>query len=342
MKKFRVAIIGCGSIFPMHSMSIVSCPDAELVAVCDILEERAEKKAAEYKCNAYTDYREMIDKESLDAVHLCLPHNLHAPVAIYCMEKGIHVFCEKPLSSTREDGLKMIECAKKNGVTLACVFQNRFNHGNKLLKETLDSGKLGKIYGAKCFVTWCRTKEYYDAGKWRAKLDEAGGGVIMTQAIHTIDAMRYLLNSKAIRVDATVASRGNLGLEVEDTAEGLIEFENGVQANFHAICYYSVNSPIYVEFDCQNGVARLDGDFAKIRFNDGTVLESEPAENDSLNYGSVKTYWGVCHSKQINDFYHHLKTGDSMYISLESAWETQNLVFDIYESARTGRTVYCK
>ncbi len=342
MKKYRVGIIGCGNIFPMHSISVKLCEDAELTAVCDIIKERAEKRAAEYSCNAYTDYKEMVEKEALDCVHICLPHSLHAPAAIYCMEHGINVLTEKPMASTKEDAEMMIETAKRCGVKFACIFQNRFNHGNMLLKKTLDEGSLGKIYGAKCFVTWHRDSAYYNAGPWRAKISEAGGGVIMNQAIHTIDAMRYLIGRKAVRVDATIATRGGLGIEVEDTAEGLIEFEGGLITNFHAISYYSTDSKIYVEFDCQNGVARLDGDTAVITYNDGRVITSSPAEDEMISYGNTKSYWGVCHAKQILDFYEYVKTGKEMYISAESALETQNLVFAIYESGREHKTVYFK
>ena len=128
-------------------------------------------------------------------------------------------------------------------------------------------------------------------------------------------------------------------MEVEDTAEGIIEFEDGMLANFHAISYYSTDSQISLEIDCQNGVATLLGDKATIKFSDGTLIQSAP-DADSLDYGKVKNYWGVCHNKQIKDFYHHVETGEEMYIPAESALETQKLVFAIYESGREGKTVY--
>ena len=334
MEKFRVGIIGCGAIFPMHGISVTMCEDTELAAVCDIIAERAEKKAREFGCNWYTDYTEMIEKENLDSIHICLPHYLHAPVAIDCMKRGLNVLTEKPMATKREDAVAMMETAKAEGVKFACIFQNRFNHGNKFIKALLDSGKLGKIYGAKCSVTWHRDEAYYKNGEWRAKLFEGGGGVIINQAIHTIDAMRYLIGSPVVRVDSTVATRGKLDIEVEDTAEGLIEFENGVLANFHAINYYSKDSQISLEFDCQNGVVTLLGDTATVRYNDGTTESSKPAEDEFVNYGNVKNYWGVCHLKQISDFYHHIKTGEPMYVPVESAYETQELVFDIYEKGR--------
>ena len=98
MKKFRAGIVGCGNIFPMHAVSINKLDNAEVVAVCDIKEDRAKAKAQEYNCKYYLDYKEMIDKEDLDVVHICLPHYLHPPVAIYAANKKVNVLTEKPMS----------------------------------------------------------------------------------------------------------------------------------------------------------------------------------------------------------------------------------------------------
>ena len=94
MKKFRSAVVGCGNIFPMHAVSITRVENAELVAVCDIKEDRAKKKAEEFGCKYYLDYKEMIEKENLDVIHICLPHYLHPIVAIYALEHGVNVMTE--------------------------------------------------------------------------------------------------------------------------------------------------------------------------------------------------------------------------------------------------------
>ena len=109
MKKLKTCIIGCGNIFPMHAVSVTRCPETELVAVCDVKEDRAKAKAEEFGCKYYLDYKEMIDKEQPDVVHLCLPHYLHPIVAIYCEERGINVLTEKPMSIELKDAKAMIE-----------------------------------------------------------------------------------------------------------------------------------------------------------------------------------------------------------------------------------------
>src|SRR5690554_6776700 len=107
MAKFRVGIIGCGNIFPMHSISVKQLPNAELAAVCDIKKERATAIAEEYNCSYYLDYHEMINKEKLDVVHICTPHYLHAPMALYAASKGVNILTEKPMSITKEDAYSM-------------------------------------------------------------------------------------------------------------------------------------------------------------------------------------------------------------------------------------------
>ena len=103
MKILNVAIIGCGNIFPMHAQSIKEIENAKIVSVCDIKEERAKAKADQYKCNYYTDYKEMLSKEDIDVVHICLPHFLHAQVAIYASNLGKHILTEKPMSIKLSD-----------------------------------------------------------------------------------------------------------------------------------------------------------------------------------------------------------------------------------------------
>ena len=140
MKKFRAAVIGCGNIFPMHAVSVVRCENAELVAVCDVKKDRADAKAAEFGVKAYYDYIEMLEKEDIDVVHICLPHYLHPIVSMECSRRGKHVFTEKPMSINIEDARAMIDVAKENNVICHCVFQNRYNAGALLAKKLLDDG----------------------------------------------------------------------------------------------------------------------------------------------------------------------------------------------------------
>ena len=135
MKKLKTCIIGCGNIFPMHAVSVTRCPETELVAVCDVKEDRAKAKAEEFGCKYYLDYKEMIDKEQPDVVHLCLPHYLHPIVAIYCEERGINVLTEKPMSIELKDAKIVISCSNKKRGLGDSKYNERRAECEKALEE---------------------------------------------------------------------------------------------------------------------------------------------------------------------------------------------------------------
>lgn len=175
MKKLRVGVVGCGRISVMHFLSIKALRQSELVACCDIKKERADEAAEKYGCNAYYDYREMLAKEQLDVIHICLPHYLHVPVSIYAMERGVNVLSEKPMSISLEDAEKAVEVAKKCGVQYGVIFQCRYNNSAQLVKKAVTSGKLGKIISVSSTLTWTRPDSYYAESDWKGTWEKEGG-----------------------------------------------------------------------------------------------------------------------------------------------------------------------
>ncbi|MCL2838248.1 MAG: Gfo/Idh/MocA family oxidoreductase [Oscillospiraceae bacterium] len=330
---FNVGIIGCGAIFPQHAISVRDIANCALRAVCDIDKSRAEVNAGYFSCNSYTDYKEMIAQEKLNVLHICLPHHLHAEVAIYAMERGIHVLCEKPMSITVAEARQMIDAAKRNNVHLAVIFQNRYNAGSLMVKEALDGGKLGKILSAKASLTWHKNLDYYRESNWRGKWSEAGGGVIINQAIHTLDLVRWFVDSEVATVEANISNRVLREIEVEDSAEGLIRFENGVFAVFQAVSYYGYDAPTEIELYCENGIAKLINDKGIVTFNDGEKMIADRDPNDEFVYvDGYRDYWGVSHVRQIGAFYDALEKGETPEITPEDALKTQDLICKIYEN----------
>ena len=335
MSQYRVGIIGFGSIFPMHARSISRQANAHLAAVCDINPERARARADEYNCSFYVDYREMIAQANLDVVHICTPHYLHAPMAIFAAEHGVHVLTEKPMAISNEEAYAMIKAAEENNVVLSVIFQNRFNPGSQLVKKVMESGELGRVLASKLSVTWQRTKEYYTGSDWKGTWDQEGGGVVINQAIHTFDLARWFIGSEIESVDATISTRvlGDV-IEVEDCAEGIIRFENGVITCFQALNYYGCSIPVELELHCEHGTARIIGDTGIVKFNDGREMRAVPNPKELIAYGSAKSYWGVSHIKQITDFYHALEQGIEPAVTARDAVKTQELVSAIYESGK--------
>lgn len=340
MKKLKVGIIGCGNIFPMHAFPVNACENAQVTAVCDIKETRAVKKAKEFNCSYYVDYKEMIDKEDIDVVHICTPHYLHAPMAIYAANAKKNILTEKPMALSMKDARNMIQTARDNNVVLGVIFQNRYNPGSLLIKKALESGELGKIRSGKLSVTWDRADAYYSESDWKGTWDKEGGGVIIDQAIHTMDLMRWFIDSEIEFVEANIGRRAHDLIEVEDIGEGFIKFKNGVGTSFFVINYYTCNSPVEIELHCDNGFAKMAGYTARILLDNGKEYAVGEDPNETFSYGDgTKGYWGVSHVKQIKDFYRCLGAGIAPAITGEEALKTQEMICAIYEAAKSKKRI---
>ncbi|MBR2882688.1 MAG: Gfo/Idh/MocA family oxidoreductase, partial [Prevotella sp.] len=258
-----------------------------------------------------------------DAVHLCLPHALHAPVAIDCMRAGADVLSEKPMDASLAAAEQMKAVSIETGRRLGVIFQNRYNAENRAIREALDSGEMGKLISLHGEVCWCRNEAYYRSGDWRSRYETAGGGVIINQAIHTLDLLRYFAGAPVVDVKATVSHHGETSAEVEDTAEGVIFFENGVRALF----YFSINNledeDIRVTIKCENARVESRAGDCCIFYRDGRAVHAADEER-SKNYGA-KACYGSSHAIQIADFYND-PDGSRARWMMEEALKTQALV----------------
>lgn len=156
MKTFKTAVIGCGMISKNHFKALKNVENAECVVACDIRPERAAAAAETYGIpHTETEYHRVLDNPEIDVVHICLPHYLHAQVAIEAMEHGKHVLCEKPMALDPTDAEKMIEVRDRTGRTLGICFQNRYNDSSRYMRSLMDSGRMGKVlgHGALCSGT---------------------------------------------------------------------------------------------------------------------------------------------------------------------------------------------
>ncbi|MBQ9860069.1 MAG: Gfo/Idh/MocA family oxidoreductase [Clostridia bacterium] len=333
----RVGIVGCGNIFTMHATSCYHLENANLVGVCDNKKDRADASAAQYGVPAYYDYRELITPEKVDVVHICVPHYLHPVITRYALEQGVHVLCEKPMSIDYADGEANVKLAEEKGLRYGVIFQCRYNDASQLIKKNLDNGRLGRIISARCTLTWSRPDTYYSLSDWKGTWDKEGGGVIIDQAIHSLDLANWFINDTPIEVQASMANRGHAIMEVEDTAEGFIRYQNGATLSFWAMNNYGCDDPIEIRLLCENGKVIMDYDHAVITFNDGTLLQVEQ-EPDGIHYEGGKDYWGFRHIRQIADFYNAVEQRREPEISGREALKIQKLVCAIYQAGKDGFT----
>lgn len=333
MKKFKVAIIGCGRISVMHLVSITMQKNVELVACCDIDKSKADAVSKKYNVKAYYDYEEMLNSEKLDAVHVLLPHYLHTKVAIYAMQKGVNVLTEKPMDINYESAVNAVNVSKQTGLLYGVIFQCRYNNSVKLVKKAVSSGKLGKILSARSILSWNRGDEYYSGSDWKGTWDKEGGGVLIDQAIHTLDLVNYIIDSEVESVNCSIKNYTHKIIEVEDTAEGYITYKNGARYSYYFTNNYATDEPIEIRLYCENGNVVFGYDDAYIYYNDGTIEEAHQ-DDDVVEYEGGKNYWGFQHERQISQFYRALNNEEPLEISGEVALKTHKLICDIYDISR--------
>lgn len=329
----KIAIVGCGRIAPVHAQALKQIAGVHLIACVDIDRQKAEAFAAEYGIQAFTDYREMLDSVKPDVVHICTPHHLHVQMAEQALQQGIHVMLEKPAAISETGFHHLVQLQQSSTARVGVCLQNRYNASISHLKELLLGGALGAVRGARCILTWKRNEDYYSDG-WHGRRETEGGGVLINQAIHSMDLLVYLLGP-AREVQAAMHNRHLQGvIQVEDTLEAYIRFGDA-PALFYASLAYSADAPVLLEIDCEHATCCLQGEELTLTWRDG---RRETADHSQLADGGF-VYWGSSHRLCIADFYQSIMENIPFPITPYSIKDTMSLVYGCYESARTGAAV---
>jgi len=245
-KKLRIGIIGAGGICRgAHLPGYSRMNNVEIVAICDIVREKAQKLADEYGIpHVFEDYRDVIKMADIDAVDICTPNYLHSIIAVEALEQGLHVFCEKPDAVNSAEAEKMKTAAEKNNKILMVMRNNRYSLTSSFLKKYIEAGNMGEIYAARC--GWQRRRGIPGKGGWFTTKEQSGGGPLIDLGVHMIDLTMWLMgNPKPVAVsgctytkfadnDVSDSVNSSFGekkadgtFDVEDLAMGFIRFENG-------------------------------------------------------------------------------------------------------------------
>lgn len=323
---YHVGIVGCGSIAQVHAAVLNQLPETVLTACADIRPERAQAMAEKYGCHAYASLTEMLEKEQLDAVHLCTPHYLHTPMAEQLADRGIPVFSEKPPVISWEQWRTLENVAKK--VPLGICFQNRYLPCVREAQRLIQSGEYGALLGARAFVTWHREVPYYVESGWRGAWDTEGGGVLINQAIHTLDLLVRFMGP-AETVEAHMANHHLSGvIEVEDTLEAYLKM-GGRPVLFYASTAYPQDAPVLIELQLEKAALRLESNALEIHTREGRETRTFTAP-EALGKG----YWGNGHTPCIADFYRCLTEKKPFQNDLESVRNTVDVMLRIYEQGK--------
>ncbi len=339
MENLRVGVIGCGNISVMHLKSAVGLAQAQLIAVCDIKEDVARKTGEKYSVNFYTDYKKMIQNENLDAVHICLPHYLHTTVSQYALSHNINVICEKPMSIGFKEAKETVALAEKLMLKYGVIFQCRYNTPSLALKRRITDGTLGKVINARITLTWSRSDDYYSASDWKGTWDKEGGGVIIDQAIHSIDLANWFIDDTPVEIVSSLNNRNHTAIIVEDTAEGFVRYRSGAKLFFWANNNYCIDEPIEIRLVCEKGKATISYDECFISYFDGKEEHIVNQPQTEIVYGGGKPYWGSQHAVQINNFYNSILGTEPLEISGREALKIQHLICSIYNNNDSGLNV---
>ena len=331
--KIKFAIVGCGSIGARHVAVLDAEENAELVAICDIDQEKCEKLSELYYGIPYfTDYEEMLNNIDADIINVVTPHALHSPMSIQAMEKGFNVLVEKPMALSTKDCDEMIQIAKKNNVKLWVVKQNRYNVPVTLAKNAIDKGMLGKIFMIKCDILWNRYQGYYDDSPWRGNKKEEGGA-LYTQASHFMDLLIWWCGD-VTSVKSHMETQ-NHKIETEDSGAAILKFESGTIGSLvWTTCVYNKNYEGSITIVGETGTIKIGGKYLnKIEYWDvlGHPLDENIEYSDKPNnYGK---YQGTSsnHDKVIKAIIAHLRKESSLTVEGFEGKKTIEAIEKIYK-----------
>lgn len=336
-KKFRIAIIGCGGISKAHIAALTPMDCIEIKAVCDIRPERAQEAAEKTGAKAYTDWHEVVALDDIDVVHICLPHYLHAPVAIEALGLGKNVVSEKPMATTIADAKAMIEASEKPGAgMLGIIFQNRYLPAVQHAKAIIESGEMGAFMGASASVCWLRDIPYYHESGWRGTKAMEGCGSLINQSIHTLDLLSFL-GGPIAKVRGSVFTGLLEGqIEVEDNAMAVAVYEGGQRAVLHTSNNNVTDAPVEVNIYLEKGMLKLFGPKLYAIENDELILID--AGDDSREIVGKKC-WGTGHGIQLEEYYTCLSEGRKYWIDGRSGFPALSLVLNIVRSSEENRWI---
>lgn len=335
MAKLKCAIIGCGRISYKHVEAIEDNDDQlELVAVCDVIEERAIAKKEQYlekfperEVAVYTDYLKMLEEMDLDIGIIATESGYHGDIALHCLEKNLHLCIEKPMAMTLEEIDAINKMSKEKNVKVAVCHQNRFNPPIQKLHKAVEEGKFGKIINGTARVLWTRDQHYYDLAPWRGT-KALDGGTLMNQCIHNLDLLLWMMNSPVVSVKAETDTYLR-NIEMEDYGVILMRFENGTIGTLEgSACVYPKNLEETLSIFGSTGTAVIGGlavnEIETWNFEDPNEKIEETDEN------VVDNVYGHGHTPLYADFVEAIREDREPLISGEEGRKPVEVILKAY------------
>ena len=330
----KFAIVGCGRIAQRHAEHISK--RGQLVAVCDVVEDKAQQLANTYGAKAYTSYADMLANEtSIDVIAVCSPNGLHAQHSIEGLKAGFHVLCEKPMGLSVKECGEMIQAAERANKRLFAIKQNRYNPPVAAIKEIIDAGKLGKVLSVQLSCFWNRNTDYY-ANSWKGTKD-LDGGTLYTQFSHFIDLLYWLIGD----LEDVAAYMGNFAhegiIEFEDTGVVILKFTNGAIGSVnYTVNSFDKNMEGSLTIFGEKGTVKIGGQYLnELEYQQiqDFRIENLPEGNKANNYGN---YTGSMsnHDKVYDNLIDVLTHNAPITTSSYEGMKTVEIIEKIYRAAK--------
>lgn len=332
-RKLGIAVIGLGPASLPHSKSLLDLAGrVEVRFAVSRSAERARAYAGQFPFPTTTDLDAVLADPTVDAMIVLTPPSSHLDVSARCLEAGKHVLVEKPLELTSERGQRLVDVSRRTGRVFGVVLQHRFRPASLRLKAALDAGELGSVEAAFLNVPWWRPQSYYDE-PGRGTLARDGGGVLLTQAIHSLDLFRSLVGVSRVAA-AQARTTGLHRMETEDYVSALLETGSGAPATLITTTAAYPGYPERIEITGTKGFASLIGGRLRLAFLDGReeIVEAEGSTGSGAN---IMDFPHDAHRAVIADFLDAVETGRDPVVTGEEALASQRLVDDILKAAKS-------
>lgn len=340
----KYALIGCGRIATNHIKAAIN-NQLEIAAVCDVQEDHMETLLEKHDLQAdasikrYMDYKTMIKEVQPELVSIATESGIHAEIAIFCINHGVHVIIEKPMAMSMADANEIIRLSEEKKVKVSACHQNRFNIAVQEMRQALEKGRFGKLSHGSIHVRWNRNQNYYTQAPWRGTWAQ-DGGALMNQCIHGIDLLRWAFGGEIEEVYGQTRQQFHDYLEAEDVGMAVVKFKNGAIATIEGTTnVYPKNLEETLYIFGEKGTVKIGGTST----NNIDVWDfADETEADTKNKGleeATSNVYGNGHTSLFADMIDAIQTDRKPYVDAYAGRDALELVLAIYKSQKEGKAV---
>lgn len=336
----KYALIGCGRIAVNHIKAVVN-NNLDMVAVCDLdvsqIDKLFEKSGYAGNPERYADYKIMLEEHpDIEIVAIATESGVHAEIVLYCIEKGVNVIVEKPMTMSMKDADEIVKRCKETGVKVSVCHQNRFNVAIQEMRKALEAGRFGKLSHGSINVRWNRGTDYYNQASWRGKW-ASDGGCLFNQCIHGIDLLRWMMGDEVEEVYGVTKQQFHDYLECEDIGMAVVKFKNGAVGTIEGtVNVYPQNLEETLYLFGENGTVKIGG---KSTNNIDVWNFADESDADFANKGlqeQTSNVYGNGHTALYADVMDAVKNNRKPYVDEVAGRNAVEMILAIYESAAKG------